>query len=244
MIPDLKTLYTAIDATWPAHTCTDTGAWIIRKGQGGGKRVSAATAMSAKSVDEIPGAERAMRALGQSPLFMIQQGQDVLDQTLAAMGYEVLDLSNIYACPIGRLTQTLPPRTATFHLWEPMAIQLDIWAAGGIGPARIDVMKRAKGPKTALFGRDDNRPAATGFVAIHDGIAMVHALEVLPRHRRRGLARHMMTQAALWASANGATHMSVICTDANRGANALYSSLGMTLMGQYHYRHLRKDAPA
>ena len=112
----------------------------------------------------------------------------------------------------------------------------DIWAAGGIGPARIDVLARADGPKTGLFGRSNNRPAATGFVAIHDRIAMVHALEVLERHRREGLGRHMMRQASFWAADQGATHMSVICTQANRGANALYTSLGMTLVGQYHYR--------
>jgi hypothetical protein len=30
--------------------------------------------------------------------------------------------------------------------------------------------------------------------------------------------------------------MSVICTQENAAANGLYTSLGMTLTGQYHYR--------
>ena len=112
----------------------------------------------------------------------------------------------------------------------------DIWAAGGIGPARVEVMARAPGPKTSIFGRSNNRPAGAGFVALHEGIAMVHALEVLARHRREGLGRYMMQQAAFWAADRGATHMSVICTAANVSANALYTSLGFTLVGQYHYR--------
>ena len=65
---------------------------------------------------------------------------------------------------------------------------------------------------------------------------MVHALEVLSRHRREGLGRNMMRQAALWAEGHDATHMSVICTQANTAANALYVSMGFTLAGQYHYR--------
>ena len=43
-----------------------------------------------------------------------------------------------------------------------------------------------------------------------------------------------------WAAAQGATHLSVLCTNANDAANALYSSLGMELVGQYHYR-IKKD---
>ena len=47
-----------------------------------------------------------------------------------------------------------------------------------------------------------------------------------------------MRQAAHWAKANGAHWMSVLCTQANKGANGLYASLGMQVVGQYHYRIL------
>lgn len=43
MTPDLAQLYETIDHTWPAaRIWTETG-WTLRDGQGGGKRVSAAT---------------------------------------------------------------------------------------------------------------------------------------------------------------------------------------------------------
>ena len=118
----------------------------------------------------------------------------------------------------------------------------DIWAAGGIGPARVAVMERAAGPKTGILGRISDSPAGAAFCAIHDGIAMVHALEILPANRRKGLGVWMMRQAAFWAKANGADWMSVLCTKANDAANGLYASLGMQLVGQYHYRILPKPS--
>jgi len=65
---------------------------------------------------------------------------------------------------------------------------------------------------------------------------MAHALEITPQNRRKGLAAWIMRQAAHWAKANGAVWMSVLCTQANDGANGLYASLGMQVVGQYHYR--------
>ena len=49
----------------------------------------------------------------------------------------------------------------------------------------------------------------------------------------------MTTHAARWARTQGATHMAVLCTKANEGANALYTSLGLEVVGQYHYRFLK-----
>ncbi|MDX1785784.1 MAG: GNAT family N-acetyltransferase [Roseovarius sp.] len=242
--PDTDLLFDVIEHTWPAFAQSTLGPWTIRDGRGGGKRVSAATARTAATAADLPAAEDAMRSFGEVPRFMVRPEQDALDEMLAQANYTVVDPVNIYACPVESLTGTKPPRTASFDIWEPMAIQLDIWQAGGIGPARIDVMCRAKGPKTALFGRDDNRPAATGFAAIHDGTAMVHALEVLPRHRKRGVGRHLMTHAAHWAAGHGATELSVVCTAANTGANTLYTSLGMSLVGHYHYRQHPTGASA
>ena len=243
MMPDIRTLHAVTEATWPPASARRLGPWVIRDGQGGGKRVSAATAVGPVMQDDLPAAEEAMRALNQPPLFMIREGDEALDALLEAAGYAVIDPVNAYVTPVDILTREAPPRVTAFDIWEPMAIQRDIWAAGGIGPARIAVMERAKGPRTALFGRDDNRPAATGFVAIHDGMAMIHALEVLPRHRRRGLAAHLSRHAARWAQIHGATHLAVLCTRANDAANALYTSLGMTLVGQYHYRIKEDPGP-
>ncbi|WP_421998447.1 GNAT family N-acetyltransferase [Roseovarius confluentis] len=243
-LPDARTLYAVTEATWPAAEMFDAGPWTLREGRGGGKRVSASTLREpGKPVtrDALPEAEEKMREMGQDLLFMIRHGDESLDAMLRAAGYDVIDPVNMYVCPVATLTAEDPPPVTTFDLWEPMAIQKDIWKEGGIGPARVDVMRRVEGPKTSLFGRTENRPAATGFVAISDGVAMIHALEVRKGERRGGLGRHLTHHAAHWAAGQGATHVSVLCTIANDAANALYSSLGMTLVGQYHYR-IKKDA--
>lgn len=228
-------LYAVIEATWPAAEAMPHGPWTIRDGQGGGKRVSAATARQPVTAADLRVAEDAMQALGQTPLFMIRAGESALDALLEGYGYQVIDPVNIYAGAAAPLA-VAPPQATAFALWEPLAIQLDIWAEGGIGPARIEVMRRASFPKTAILLRDGQRAAATAFCAIHDGIAMIHALEVRAPCRRRGMGRNAVAQAAIWAQANGADRVAAVCTRANTGANALYASLGMACVGQYHYR--------
>ena len=50
------------------------------------------------------------------------------------------------------------------------------------------------------------------------------------------VARNMMRAAAIWAQNHGATTLALAVTRSNVSANALYSSLGMTVVGYYHYR--------
>lgn len=227
-------LYDVIDNTWPAASRNRLGAWTIRQGQGGGQRVSAATAEQPGG--DIDQAETAMRDLGQTPLFMIRKGDDDLDQRLAARGYVIKDPVTAWACPVSLLTDTSIPRVTVFTIWEPLMMMNEIWAAGGIDPGRLAVMDRAAMPKTGLLGRQNEKPGGAAFAAIHQGVAMVHAIEIVPNQRRQGMGAWLMRGAAFWAVEQGAETLSVICTDANQAANGLYASLGMQTVGQYHYR--------
>jgi len=231
-------LYTIAESTWPCVRQLPLGPITLREGQGGGGRVSAATLNGPVTDSDIAAAETGMRDMGQVPLFMIRDGEGELDVQLAGRGYAVKDPVNLWSCPVSLLTDVKIPRVTTFCIWTPLAIQAEIWAKGGIGPARLAVMDRVEGPKTSILSRGNEQPAGTAFCAIHDGTAMVHALEILPHQRRKGMGVWMMRQAALWARDNGATELTVICTKRNTGANGLYASLGMTSVGQYHYRIL------
>ncbi|MGP6086844.1 GNAT family N-acetyltransferase [Antarctobacter jejuensis] len=241
MTADPTRYFDAIDATWPAAAQVRAGPWLLREGRGGGKRVSAATAAGDWREDDLSAAERAMRLMGQTPLFMIRPEDGALDTALAARGYGKVDPVQIWSAPIGELTDLRLPRVTAFAIWEPLAIMREIWADGGIGPARLRVMNRVKGPKTGLFGRVSDRPAGAGFCAIHDGIAMVHALEILPEHRQKGLGGWMMRCAALWAEQQGATEIALAATSENAAAIALYTGLKMQVVGHYHYRTLDAD---
>ncbi|MDK3016636.1 GNAT family N-acetyltransferase [Pseudodonghicola flavimaris] len=232
-------LFDTIDGTWPAARYLSEGPWLLREGRGGGSRVSAASARDAVQEDDIAQAEAGMLALGQPRLFMIRPEDSALDAALAARGYQIKDPVTAYATPVDRLTQIPVPRVTVLPVWEPLVIMREIWAEGGIGPERLAVMMRAEGPKTGLLARYNDKPGGAAFVAVHQGVAMLHALEILPHQRKQGLGQWMMRGAAFWARAQGAQKLSVVCTRANDGANALYSSLGMDVVGAYHYRILQ-----
>ncbi len=227
----------ALAATWPAAATRAEGPFLLRQGLGGGSRTESAVALAPAGADDIARAEAAMRALGQRPLFQITAADTALDAGLAARGYALHDPVVLRAAPVAALAAPRPPMT-TFEVWPPLAAQAEIWAAGGIGPSRLAVMERAAGPKVALLGRVDDHPAGTAFVACDGDIAMVHAIEVAVRFRRRGLARHLMAAAAAWAARSGAVTLALAVTRANGPANALYASLGMAPVAEYHYRRL------
>ena len=174
-LPDPEDLMATVEATWPPASASRAGPWTIRDGQGGGKRVSAATANSPVGAGDLPEAEASMRALGQPELFMIRKGDEALDALLAQRGYKVIDPTDIYAAHVADLDLAPPPRLSVFSVWPPLAIQREVWATGGIGPGRVAVMERVSGPKTALLGRRSDRAVAAGFVAVDKGIAMIHA---------------------------------------------------------------------
>jgi GNAT superfamily N-acetyltransferase len=232
--------YAAIDGTWPAAGFHNVGPWMLREGGGGGKRVSAVTAVGQATPDDIGPAEDAMRAMGQQPLFMIRDSDVAMDAALDALGYAIVDPVNGYLTPVSTLTDKPIPRVTAFAIWEPLAIMAEIWAKGGIGPERLRVMDRAR-TKTGILARWNEKPAGAGFVAIHHGIAMVHAVEVLPHQRRQGVAGWIMRAAAVWAQQNGAHTMAVLCTQANIPANRLYQQLGFRKLCGYHYRQHPED---
>jgi ribosomal protein S18 acetylase RimI-like enzyme len=222
---------TALNATWPAAKIRDAGGWHLRRGAGGGKRVSAAS--GAGDVDQ---AVAQMAAWEQAPLFQLWPGDEALDADLAARGYTIIDPVNIYAAPVVPLIDDRSEVARILRLSAPIALAEDIWRDGGIGPGRLAVMARTKGAKAYMMARLGDRPAAVGFAAIAHDIAMIHAIETIPAHRRKGAGRMIVQAAARFARDEGASRLALAVTKANTGANALYQSLGMTIVSEYHYR--------
>jgi GNAT superfamily N-acetyltransferase len=227
-------LAAVMEATWPPARAWRAGPWTIRDGAGGGKRVSAATASGAWAADDLPMAEAAMRDMAQKPLFLIRDGDATLDDALAARNYTIIDPVIAYAAPVTQFDQPTP--MTTFPHWPPLSITETIWADCGTGPARIAVMHRAKAPKTIILSRAADHPSGVAYVACHNHIAMLHALEVIPALRRQGSAQNILRAAAHWAAAQGAHTLALVVTQANDAARRLYQGLGMQVVGQYHYR--------
>jgi GNAT superfamily N-acetyltransferase len=171
------------------------------------------------------------------PLFMIGADDAELDAALARRGYRVVDPVVALAAPVDALTGDLPALSAFPH-WPPLQIARSLWVEGGIGPERLAVMDRVAGQKAALLARLCDKPVGVAFVAMHGPEAMLHALEVSARHRRQGAGAVLLCAAANWASAAGATQLSLVVTERNLAARALYARAGMQVVGQYHYRAL------
>ncbi|HRO12260.1 GNAT family N-acetyltransferase, partial [Amaricoccus sp.] len=203
MPADAALLRAALAATWPAAEERRLGPFLLRRGAGGGGRVSAASLAEADAADaDLAAAEAAMRAWGQVPLFRLSPGEAALDARLAARGYLLRDPTLILAAPTDAVAAE-PGEAAVFGD-GPLACMAEIWAAGGIGPARLAVMARAPAPRCYLLGRLDDHPAGAAFVALSGPVAMMHALEVSPAARRRGLGARMTRAAADWARRQGA----------------------------------------
>jgi GNAT superfamily N-acetyltransferase len=214
------------------------GAFTLRRGEGGGQRVSAATVEGPWTAGELLGAEAAMRAMGQAPLFMLTPQDAALDLALAARGFQIKDQVVVFAGSCAMLAADGPAHMTTFPHWPPLEIAKSLWLDGHVGPARLAIMARAAGPRAVLLGRANDRAAGVAFVALSGGTAFVHALHVVPGLRRQGLARNLMRAAAAWGKGAGADQLALAVTAANAPAVALYASMEMAAMGQYHYRVL------
>lgn len=229
MTPEL--LAEVMEATWPPLRRWQVGPFTLRDGAGGGKRVSAASCDGAFTAADLAAVEAAMA----EPLMLVRAGEDALDAALDARGWRVVDPVVAHAAPVAALMAELPPLAAFPH-WPPLEIARALWAEGGIGPARIAVMERVAVARAAILARAGDRPAGVAFVACHGSEAMLHALEVRPDLRRQGVGATLLRSAANWAESQGATRLSLVVTRQNTAACALYARLGMTVVGQYHYR--------
>ncbi len=238
--PTAPRLYEVNDASWPPAEMRRFGPFLLRVGAGGGQRVSSASLCENRFNDEhIVAAEHAMAAMGQPYLFMIRDSDQLLDEELASRGYFVKDPVTLFAGPSAHLAEHDPKGLTVIDASEPMAVMAEIWETGGIGAGRLDVMRRATGPKSCFLGRTDDQPAGVAYVGCDNDIAMMHALEILPKLRRKGLALQMMGAMGAWALRNGADTFSLVVLTKNDAACGLYEKLGMVKIGQYHYR--KKD---
>ncbi|MEL7154696.1 MAG: GNAT family N-acetyltransferase [Pseudomonadota bacterium] len=230
-LPDNTRLLRALDVTWAPAEMIETGGWVVRRGLGGGNRVSAASGSG-----DVAVAIDALTSMDQVPLFQLRPGQDALDADLESMGFRMHEPVVFYAAPVAELVGSQSHMAAAYRCHCRPAIMEEIWENGGIGLERLAIMDRVAEPKKLLLSRAGDRPAGTAFVALDGDVAMIHAIEVLPQYRRCGSATLLMEVAARFASEHGASWLALAVTRANTGARALYERLGMQQCGAYHYR--------
>jgi len=238
MTPSEVELFQAIDGTWPAYALHSAGVWTLREGRGAGQRVSAASTICKARKQDIIQAADLMKKMGQTPLFMVRGEQPELDELLEGFGYKVVDPVDVLMMRTADLAYYEKTALEVVFTKYPLAILAEIWRGGGIDAPRLEVMCRAAEPKTCLFSRYDNHPAGAGFIACHNKIAMVHAVEILEHARRKGVAESMMRGAGWWAMQQGVEWFTCLATSENTPAQRLYRKMGMEVATRYHYRKL------
>lgn len=228
-------LAAAFHATWPAESVREVGGFHVAHGHGGGDRVNSAYVVGGWCDADIAGVIGLQRDWQQPSRFLVLDEDEPLAATLTALGFQPARATAILQIETARLTGLEIPPVTAFDLWPALAIQKDIWQAGGIGADRLAVMERAARPRTSILGRVDDRAAGAAFVAIHGGVAMVHAVEVQAELRRKGLAGWMMRRAALWAAENGASRLALAVLRSNEPALSLYRAMGFAEASGYRY---------
>lgn len=222
-------------ATWPAVDYVRSGGLVTGRGMGGGGRVSSTRRVAAWTDADLEAAEAQHRDWDQPPLFAVEEGDLALTAALTARGYHAATPTLILCAPVGPLTDREIPHLTAIEVWPPLAIQRDLWTAMQVGPPRQAVMDRACGPKTAILGRTQDRAAGTAFLSVSGQIATLHALAVLPRFRRAGLADWMIRGSAAFGARHGAETLALAVTASNAPALALYDRLGFAQIGRYDY---------
>lgn len=234
--PDTKRILEVVDKTWTAAEFIPCGPFTLRRGNNGGKRVSSASLSGTYTSADIHDVTNEMARIGQPELFQISDTDGALDDTLAGLGYGVIDRVTLFAVPVD-LIADVGGATGTL---EPTPDMTALWAKGGISEGRLDVMRRVSAPKTCLSETLNNQPAAVAFVGCDGDTAMFHALEVRQSARRNGLGQRLIRATAAWAKSQGATTLTLVVLSGNEAACGLYKSLGMVEAGRYHYRIRRE----
>jgi len=238
---DVIALELAADAAWPAPTRAKLGDWLLRSADGWTGRANSALPIG----DPDRPLEAAIDAIEE---WYAERGQPALVNTplpLAAPVGAALDDRGWTARPLV-LVQTAP--------LEPIAGEEKITLSRAPGDDWLEIVRARKSSLPAAARRVLTGPRRVRFAAAYDGDALVAIgrgavvgdgnrrlhlalIEVVPSHRRRGLARRVTRALAAWGLGEGATTAFLQVEEHNTAAVALYGTLGFTT----HHSYLTRE---
>jgi len=239
---DVVALELAADEAWPAPVRGHLGDWLLRSADGWTGRANSALPIGdpdrplEAAIDAIESwyAERGQPALVNTPL------------PLAAPVGAALDDRGWTARPL-TLVQTAP--------LEPLVKDENIALSKTPDADWLEIAKARKKTLPASARQVLTAPRAVRFASVYDGSALVAIgrgavvgegrwlhlalIEVVPSHRRRGLARRVTRALATWGAQTGAKGAFLQVEERNEPARALYGELGFTT----HHSYLTREAP-
>jgi len=229
-------------AGWPVPGTERLGDWWLRAADGWTGRGNSALVVGdpgrplPAAIDAVTSwyRERGLRPACQIPL---PSGADV-EAYLADAGWEASTRVLTMTAPIDRVrraaTAGLPPVTLTS---APSEDWLALYGARKNGLPTVAHAILTGGNATFAEVREDGRLVAAARSALADEHLGLFAIEVVPEHRRRGLARHV-TAALAEANLDHAHTAYLHTEETNTAARALYTRMGFTVHHTYVYRRL------
>lgn len=229
---------------WPSPRQVLMGDWLLRFAAGVSRRGNSANPLrpEARCDDALLASCRALyRAQGLPTLFRIPFLVDpAVDRFLEAGGYtaegETVTLHGAMAgVEQGRdAAVALLPRPDEAWLEAIGRLQ-------GQTPERNRAYRQVVDlivvPAAFCALRQDGRPVALAYGAVHDGLLCFESVVTDKDHRGKGYGRRVLRTLAAWGAANGAGAACLQVEAANAPARALYARLGLkTELYRYHYR--------
>lgn len=230
-------LHAAILASTPPVEERRIGAWRLCRGVGAGRLAAFASLAGPAEAGaaDLDAALACFAESGERPVFMLGEAEAGLDRRLAASGFAREGEMLLLDAPTAAIA-TPAPGMAVIGCAAPIGVMREIWVRSGLVDADPAGMERVAGPKNYLLGRVADRPAGAAFVSLHDDVAVLRAIHVLPAFRRRGLGGHFVRAAAHWAQGQGGRRLALAVEAENASARAFCEGLGMTVAGRWHFR--------
>jgi ribosomal protein S18 acetylase RimI-like enzyme len=223
---------------WPAAECDEIGGWRLHAASGFSGRINACWPLDDPGLpvdDAVQRTERWYSTRDLPTRFKIVEGTaPVLVSHLAARGYQAGAPTLVM---VGDVTGTVEPGVRTAATLD--ADFLKVFAASqaavaGDARERLEALERVSPPRFfAVAG--DGAPAAVGACAVEEQWVGIFAMRTHPDHRRRGLARRVLSTLLAHAEQSGARRAYLQVEAANLGAVELYRRAGFSEAYRYGY---------
>jgi ribosomal protein S18 acetylase RimI-like enzyme len=216
---------------WPATETAPLGDWTLRYAGGFTRRANSVLVGGnpGMPVDEaLAEVVRWYRVRGATPYLQLSDSSPYAAEA-AARGWPREADTLIRTAPLAPLT-LLPGDPVTLSRTPDADWLAAYHRTGDLADAALKVVT---GGPSVWFA---TMPGAIGRAVVDGRWALFGAVEVIPSHRRRGLASAVMGALARRAAEEGATAAYLQVEADNEGARALYDRLGFSDHHGYHYR--------
>jgi N-acetylglutamate synthase len=227
---------------WPALETRDRAGWRLRSADGYTKRANSINALGQNTqtdLSTLQSLEAAYRARNQSPVWRLTPlAPPAMDGILSARGYRTIERSLLQVCPLHAAFEAAPE--VRIHA-EPTPAWIEAFCIHSpVRPEHRDTMRRmlaaiAK-PAGFAFVEAEGSPLAMAIGAVEGDHMGLFDVLVMPKARRRGLARKITESLYAWAWGHGArfAYLQVVAT--NQAAMPLYAAQGFRTAYAYEYR--------